>query len=158
MPSATLTAEATVFTGLGWEWAQMLGGVLAHIEPSCMAQLIKHPTLALGSGRDLAESSPVSVSALAVWSLLGTLSLSLSLPFPCLFSLSQINIKNIFENIYLFLRQRETEHEQRRGRERERYRIRNRLQALSCQHRAQCRARTPRPRDHDPARVGCLTD
>ena len=55
-----------------------------------MAQLVKHPTLDLGSGHDLTvcELSPVSGSALRVWTLLGILSLPLSLSVPLLLSLS----------------------------------------------------------------------
>ena len=44
-----------------------------------MAQVVERLTLDFGSGRDLTGSSPVSGSALTVQSMLGILSLSLSL-------------------------------------------------------------------------------
>ena len=47
-----------------------------------MAQLVEHPTLDLSSGHDLmslfVSLSPMSVSSLTAWSLLGILSLPLS--------------------------------------------------------------------------------
>ena len=55
-----------------------------------VAQSVKHKTLDIGSSHDLtvAGSSPASGSTLTVLSLLGILSLSLSLyPLPCSFSL-----------------------------------------------------------------------
>ena len=66
-----------------------------------VAQLVKGPTLDFGSGHDLmfVSLSPVLGSVLTVWSLLGILSLSLSLFLPCSLSLSRIN--KIFKILHI---------------------------------------------------------
>ena len=69
---------------------------------------------------------------------------------------TNIYLKKIFFNVYLFLGQRETEHEQGRGRERGRHRIGSRFQALSHQPRALRGARTHGPRDRDLSRSRML--
>ena len=55
-----------------------------------MAQSVKHQTLDLGSGHDLTvcEMDPTLASEPTAWSLLGVLSVPLSLPLPRLCSLS----------------------------------------------------------------------
>ena len=71
---------------------------MCNFQGALVAQLVKPPTLAQVMISQLVGLNPAQGSALTVQSLLGILSLPLSLPLPCLcslsFSLYQINFKN----------------------------------------------------------------
>ena len=62
-----------------------------------VAQLVECPTLDFGSGHDLMVRAfdLASGSVLTVWSLLGILSSSLSLPLPCSLSISLFKINKL---------------------------------------------------------------